>query len=155
MIINYCIHDNIFTEPMWVAFAFAKDTHIFFSKNTCESDFVLTRTVNMLTTNDLVKLPMFWITRPWSLWKQLCIKVTRTLRKQIPEKSTSTLQNQRSSVMMWPEKQIRKKMTRKYLRKKVAGTIRKKIRSKAKIALQKRVRTKVTWTIRKKVVGLI
>ena len=39
---------------MWVAFA--KATHIFFSKNTCEFDMVLTRTVNVLTTNELVKL---------------------------------------------------------------------------------------------------
>ena len=44
---------------MWVAFAFAKATHIFFSKNTCELDIVLTRTVNNLTTNELVKLRRF------------------------------------------------------------------------------------------------
>ena len=31
----------------------------FFSKNTCEFDIVLTRTVNILTTNELVKLMMF------------------------------------------------------------------------------------------------
>ena len=30
----------------------------FFSKNTCEFDTVLTRTVNILTTNELVKLIM-------------------------------------------------------------------------------------------------
>ena len=30
----------------------------FFSKNTCDLDIVLTRTVNMLTTNELVKLMM-------------------------------------------------------------------------------------------------
>ena len=35
---------------MWVAFAF----HIFFSKNTCELDIVLTKTVNILATNELV-----------------------------------------------------------------------------------------------------
>ena len=49
-------------EKMRVAFAFAtqnaKVTHIFFSKNTCEFDIVLTRTVNILTTNELVKLTM-------------------------------------------------------------------------------------------------
>ena len=28
----------------------------FFSKNTCELDIVLTRTVNILTTNELIKL---------------------------------------------------------------------------------------------------
>ena len=35
-----------------------------FSKNTCELDIVLTRTVNILTTNDLVKLMMLWTTGP-------------------------------------------------------------------------------------------
>ena len=39
---------------MRVAFAFAKATHMFFSKNTCELDSVLTRTVNILSTNELV-----------------------------------------------------------------------------------------------------
>ena len=37
---------------------FAKATHIFFQQNTCELDIVLTRTVNILTTNELVKLMM-------------------------------------------------------------------------------------------------
>ena len=32
----------------------------FFSKNNCELDIVLTRTVNILTTNELVKLTMLW-----------------------------------------------------------------------------------------------
>ena len=45
-------------KKMRVAFAFAKATHIFFGKNTCELDIVLTRTVNILTTNELVKLTM-------------------------------------------------------------------------------------------------
>ena len=36
----------------------AKATHIFFSKNICELDIILTRTVNILTTNKLVKLTM-------------------------------------------------------------------------------------------------
>ena len=40
-----------------------KDSH-FFSKNICELDIVLTRTVNILTTNELVKLTMLWITGP-------------------------------------------------------------------------------------------
>ena len=40
---------------MWVAFAFAKATHIFSAKiGTCELDIVLTWTVNILTTNKLV-----------------------------------------------------------------------------------------------------
>ena len=45
-------------KTMSVAFAFAKATHIFFSKNTCILDIVFTRTVNILTTNKLVKLTM-------------------------------------------------------------------------------------------------
>ena len=57
---------DIFAEKMWVAFAFAKATHIFLNKNTCELDIVLTRTVNILTTNELVKLAMLWTTVPWS-----------------------------------------------------------------------------------------
>ena len=39
----------------------------FCSKNTCELDIVLTRTVNILTTNELVKLKMLWTTGPWLL----------------------------------------------------------------------------------------
>ena len=35
-----------------------KATHIFFSKNTCELNIVFTRTVNILTTNKLLKLTM-------------------------------------------------------------------------------------------------
>ena len=49
-------------KKMWVAFAFA--THIFFSKNTCELDTVLTRTVNILTIYELVKLTILWTTGP-------------------------------------------------------------------------------------------
>ena len=44
---------------MWVAFVFAKVTQICFSKNTCELDIVLTRTVNILTTNELVSSRRF------------------------------------------------------------------------------------------------
>ena len=51
---------------MCVAFAFAKATHIFFNKNTCEFDTVFTKAVNILTTNMLVKLMMLWATGPWS-----------------------------------------------------------------------------------------
>ena len=40
------IHAHIFAEKIWVAFAFAKATHIF-SANTCELDTVLSRTVNI------------------------------------------------------------------------------------------------------------
>ena len=37
---------------------FAKTTHIFSARNTSELNTVLTRTVNMLTTNEPVKLMM-------------------------------------------------------------------------------------------------
>ena len=57
-------------KKLWVAFAFAKATHIF-SKYIPELDIVLTRivniltrTVNILTTNELVKLAMLWTTGP-------------------------------------------------------------------------------------------
>ena len=36
----------------------------FFNKNTCELDIVCTRTVNILTTNELIKLKMLWTTGP-------------------------------------------------------------------------------------------
>ena len=38
---------------------------IFVSKNTCELDIALTRTVNILTTNELVKLTTLWTTGSW------------------------------------------------------------------------------------------
>ena len=41
-----------------------RDSHVF-SKNTCELDILSSRTVNILTTNELVKLTMLWTTRPW------------------------------------------------------------------------------------------
>ena len=41
------------------------------SKNTCELNIVLTRTVNILTTNKLVKLTMLWTTGPWFLCPRL------------------------------------------------------------------------------------
>ena len=44
-------------EKIWVAFRI-------FSKNTCDLDTVLTRTVNILTTNELVKLTIFSTTGP-------------------------------------------------------------------------------------------
>ena len=36
----------------------------FSAKNTCELDIVLTRIVNILTTNELVKLKTLWTTGP-------------------------------------------------------------------------------------------
>ena len=44
-----------------------KRVAFFFQQNTCELDIVLTRTVNILTTNELVKLTMLWTTGPWLL----------------------------------------------------------------------------------------
>ena len=41
-------------------------SHFFFSRNTSELDVVLTRTVNILATNELVKLTMLCTTEPWS-----------------------------------------------------------------------------------------
>ena len=73
---------NIFAEKIWVAFAFAKATHIFtakinvssfcicksyshfYSKNNCELGIVHSRTVNILTTNELIKLTMLWTIGP-------------------------------------------------------------------------------------------
>ena len=40
------------------SFCICKSYSHFFSKNTCELDIVLTRTVNIFTTNELVKLTM-------------------------------------------------------------------------------------------------
>ena len=39
----------------------------FSSKNICELDIVLIRTVNILTTNELDKLTMLWTPWPWSI----------------------------------------------------------------------------------------
>ena len=75
LILKYGIYANIFAEKMWVAFAFAKATHIF-SKSTCELDIVHIRTVNILTTNELVKLTMLWTTGLRSLLATLlCINL--------------------------------------------------------------------------------
>ena len=46
------------------SFCICKSYSLFFSKNTCELDTVLTRTVNILTTKELVKLMMLWKTGP-------------------------------------------------------------------------------------------
>ena len=57
----------IFLLKKCSSFCICKSYSHFFSKNTCELDIVLTRTVNILTTNELVKLMMLWTTGPWSL----------------------------------------------------------------------------------------
>ena len=62
MIIKYGIYAIIFAEKMWVAL---QKLLTFFSKNTCELDIVLTRAVNILTTNELIKLTTLWTTGPW------------------------------------------------------------------------------------------
>ena len=58
LMIKYGIYADVFAEKMWVAFAIAKATHIFFSKNTYDLDIVLSRTVNILgpvvQANDVV-----------------------------------------------------------------------------------------------------
>ena len=58
-------------KKCWVAFAFAKGTHIFSAKIhcTCELNIVLTRAVIILTTNELVKLTTLWTTGPRALAK--------------------------------------------------------------------------------------
>ena len=47
------------------SFCKCKSYSHFFSKNNYELDIVLTRTVNILITNELVKLTMLWTTGPW------------------------------------------------------------------------------------------
>ena len=54
LIIRYGIYANIFAEKMWVAFAFAKATHIFSAKIPVSLVLYFTRTVNIWTTNELV-----------------------------------------------------------------------------------------------------
>ena len=56
LIIKYSIYANIFAEEN---ISNLQKLLIFFCKNSCELDTVLTRTVNILTTYELVKLTMF------------------------------------------------------------------------------------------------
>ena len=49
-------HMLIFVLNFVSSFCICKRYSHFFSKNTCEVDIVLTRTINILTTNKLVKL---------------------------------------------------------------------------------------------------
>ena len=80
------------------SFCICKSYSHFFSKNTCELDIVLTRTVDILTTNKLVKLTMLWTTRPctfqlrkapylelWFIHVILisCVKLLESTRKEI------------------------------------------------------------------------
>ena len=58
-IVKYGMYAIIFAEKMWVAFAFAKVTHFFFSKNTRELEIMyLIEQLTFLTTNEFVKLTM-------------------------------------------------------------------------------------------------
>ena len=52
----------------------------FFSKNTCELNIVLSRTVNILTTNELIKLMMLWTIGPWvATFCKSCLPLQNTL----------------------------------------------------------------------------
>ena len=81
LIIKYGIYANIFAEKMWAAFAFAKATHISSAKSICELDIVLSRTVNILTSNVLVKLTMLWTTGPRKILKYVPQVYTKSERK--------------------------------------------------------------------------
>ena len=69
LIIKYEIYANSFAAKMWIDLSLAKTNMLltFFSKSTCKLDIVLTRTFNILTTNELIKLTILWITGPWWL----------------------------------------------------------------------------------------
>ena len=64
LLIKYGINSNIFDEKNVISFCICKSYSHFFSKNTCELDIVLTRTVNILTTNKLVKYAL----NNWALY---------------------------------------------------------------------------------------
>ena len=65
LIIKYVIYANIFAENNVSSFCICKSYSHFFSKNTCELDFVFTRTANIITTNEFVKLTTLWTNGPW------------------------------------------------------------------------------------------
>ena len=56
LIVKYGIYANIFAEKNVSSFCICKSYSHFFSQNTCELEILLTRTVNILTTNELIKL---------------------------------------------------------------------------------------------------
>ena len=64
LIIKYGKYADIFAEKNVSSFCICKSYSHFLSKHTCELDIVLTRTSNILTTNELVKLTMLWTTGP-------------------------------------------------------------------------------------------
>ena len=63
------------------SFCICKSYSHFFSKNTCELDSVLIRTVKILTTNELVKLMMLWTTGPWT--SAFLIKIEFLIKSRI------------------------------------------------------------------------
>ena len=65
LVIKYGIYANIFAEKCEYLLHLQKLLK-FFSKNICELDIVLTSTVNILTTKELVRLKMLWTTEPRS-----------------------------------------------------------------------------------------
>ena len=76
LIIKYGKYANKFCWKNVSSFCICKSYSHFFSKNTCELDIVLTRTVNILTTNELVKLRMLWTTEPKSSSSPIGAKIT-------------------------------------------------------------------------------
>ena len=58
------IYVSIFAEKNVSSFCICQNYSHLFSKNNCELDIVLTRLVNILTFNELVKLTMLWTTGP-------------------------------------------------------------------------------------------
>ena len=61
--IKYSIYAYIFAENMWVVLQKLL-TFIFQKKIPRDLDILLTRTVNILTTNEFVKLMILWKTGP-------------------------------------------------------------------------------------------
>ena len=65
--LKLCSLNIAYTLIFWLKNVSSFYSHFFFQqKRTCELDIVLTRTVNILTTNELVKLTMLWTTGTWS-----------------------------------------------------------------------------------------
>ena len=63
-VIKYGIYANIFAEKNVSSFYICKSYSHLFSKNNHKLDIVLTRKVNILTINELIRLTLLWTTRP-------------------------------------------------------------------------------------------
>ena len=85
------IYANIFAEKNVSSICICKSYSHFFSKNTCEFDIVLTRTVNILTTNELVKLTTLWTTGPWPLQDDSSAKMLVIIFQAITDKKDMSL----------------------------------------------------------------